>query len=586
MKNNIIIFLSLVWVLLAGGCKKIPVGDNFLEKPPSVDVTVDTIFSNLEYGKRLLTGAYSTLHYGLLYDFNAKGLGMAADILESLTDLTQSFRSDGAVNRIYYSGQYNASTEEDAASSKYSFLNEDNWKGIRMAYIFIENIDRVPDADENTKKELKAEARMIIAMHYCDMYRHFGGLPWVNHSIGVNEDMKFPRLTARATLDSIVALIDKAEPDLPWTIKDLSNQDGRFTQASALGLKARILLFSASPLFNSSTPYLDGEASQKKITWYGGYDPSLWQKAADASGELIKKVESQAGYALIKTGNPRKDFQNGYYLRGNGEILISTRVVFRSSDPNYFYLGFLVTKMHGIGCPTQEYVDMFPMANGIPITDPASGYDPNHPYTNRDPRLYETVLVNDDNYQGRKAELWIGGRERQTQSQSMAGSGYDMRKFLLDFDNATSIGAIVQFPYLRLPEIYLSYAEASNEVNNGPTTESYRCVNIVRNRVGMSNLPLGLSKEQFREAVLNERACEFGYEEIRWFDLIRWKRADDFKKNLHGVNIYKNGNDFTYVKFELPKRGWQQLWSAEWYLSAMPPSEVNKNYGLVQNPGW
>ena len=93
----------------------------------------------------------------------------------------------------------------------------------------------------------------------------------------------------------------------------------------------------------------------------------------------------------------------------------------------------------------------------------------------------------------------------------------------------------------RLAEIYLSYAEALNEVNNGPTAEAYRCVNIVRSRAGLGNLPSGLSKDNFREALLNERACEFGMEEVRWFDIIRWKREDIFKKQLHGMNITKTG---------------------------------------------
>lgn len=584
MKNMITGFLLMV-VLLAAGCKKFKVGNDFLEKPPSVDVTKDTIFSNLEYGKRFLTGAYATLHYGLLYDFSAKGIGMDADILESLTDLTQSFRLDGAVYKIYYSGQYSAGTENGSTSTKYNFLNEDNWKGIRMAHIFIENIDGVPDADDKTKRTLKAEAKMVIAMHYTDMYRHYGGLPWVNHSIGVNENILFPRLTSMATLDSITTLIDEAVPDLPWTLSDISNQDGRFTQASAMGLKARLLLFAASPLFNSPAPYLDGEASQQKMTWHGGYDPTLWKKAEDAAAALITKVESSGGYALVKTGNFRKDFQKAYYQRGNGETLISTRVTYKN-EGDYNYLGMQVTRIHGIGCPTQEYVDMFPMANGLPITDPASGYTANDPFKNRDPRLYESVLTNGDTYAGRTAQLWIGGIERQSESQWMAATGYDMRKFLLDFDNATSFGSVVQFPYLRLPEIYLSYAEASNEANNGPTAEAYRCVNLVRSRVGLENLPSGLTKDQFREAVLNERACEFGYEEVRWFDLIRWKRADDFTKKLHGLNIRRNGNDFTYEKFELPQRSWQKNWSPKWYLSAFPPNEVNKGYGLVQNPGW
>ena len=110
---------------------------------------------------------------------------------------------------------------------------------------------------------------------------------------------------------------------------------------------------------------------------------------------------------------------------------------------------------------------------------------------------------------------------------------------------------------------------------------------MVRNRVGLANLPTGLTQVQFREAVVNERACEFVLEDVRWFDMARWKRDYDFSKKLHGINIFKNADgSFTYQLFELPSRAWQKDWSSKWYLSALPPNEIQKGYGLIQNPGW
>jgi hypothetical protein len=229
---------------------------------------------------------------------------------------------------------------------------------------------------------------------------------------------------------------------------------------------------------------------------------------------------------------------------------------------------------------------MFPMANGLPITDPASGYNPDDPYINRDPRLYETARVNGDTYQGRPAELWIGGRDRTNATNTVAATGYPMRKFILDANAATSYGSVIQWPYLRLAEIYLSYAEASNEFNNGPDAEAYRCVNIIRNRVGLPDLPASMTKEQFREQCLVERACEFAFEEVRWYDIIRWKREDIFRKRLHGCDITKSGTTLTYKIWELPARFWNTSFSPKWYLSAIPSGEVLKGYGLVQNPGW
>ncbi len=189
------------------------------------------------------------------------------------------------------------------------------------------------------------------------------------------------------------------------------------------------------------------------------------------------------------------------------------------------------------------------------------------------------MLTNGDAYQGRTIEEYLGGRERPSAGNLGAVTGASVRKFILDADAATCLGSVVQWPYLRLPEIYLSYAEASNEFEGAPSAEAYRCVNIVRNRVGLGNLPQGLSKEEFREAVLNERAVEFGWEGVRWFDLIRWKREGDFTKTLHGVNIVRSTTTpytFTYTPFEIPARFWKTNWSPKWYLSAFPLSEVTK----------
>jgi hypothetical protein len=583
---------ALVLIVISGlllhSCEELQFGNDFLEKEPSVDVTADTIFTSLELSERYLWGGYSTLPYGLNTNWSAKGNKLGMDILESMTDLCQSYLAWGGINELYYTGQYSASVENSNTKTKYHFLQEQSWEGVRIGWNFIENAVRIPDGSQSYIDQLKAEAKMIIALHYTDMFRHYGGLPWVDHAYTPTEETNMPRMTARATVDSIVALIDAAIPDLPWEVDDPSNWDGRFTAAGAMGLKARLLLFAASPLFNDDAPYLDGAASDQNMTWYGGYDATLWNAAMQASEELLDMVESQGGYGLVNTGNPRQDFQNAYYRRGNGEILISTRVRYQSpawwNQEYYFYQS---AGNYGTACPTKEYIDMFGMADGTPIDAPGSGWDAENPWANRDVRLYETALVNGDVYQGRTAELWIGGRERQNANFKGTASGFGLRKFLLERNNASAIGSVVHWPYLRLSEIYLSYAEAANEVNGGPTAEAYAAVNRVRSRAGLNDLPAGLSREEFREAVLQERALEFGYEEVRWFDLIRWKQEDLFTQTLHGVNTTDNGNGtFTYEVFELPPRYWQENWSPKWYLSAFPPDEINKNYGLVQNPGW
>jgi hypothetical protein len=197
----------------------------------------------------------------------------------------------------------------------------------------------------------------------------------------------------------------------------------------------------------------------------------------------------------------------------------------------------------------------------------------------------------------------MGGRERGNTSESQAAaSGMGLYKFIQDKTTATSIGAPAQWPYLRLAEIYLSYAEALSQANR--TEEAFTWVDQVRARVGLNGLKESYpgkswTKEAFLEEVLRERSCEFGLEDVRWFDLVRWKRADDFKKRLYGVRIYRvyrKGavvpNRYSYKKFTLFKRSWQDSddgtnnFDPKWYLAAFPIAEIYKDYGLTQNPGW
>ncbi|WP_242155595.1 RagB/SusD family nutrient uptake outer membrane protein [Aestuariivivens sediminis] len=586
MKTKTLIYIIALLALVINSCEEVEFGNDFLEKEPSIDVTSDTIFNSIELTERYLWRGYVTLPYGLNTGWPAKRNKIGMDLLESLTDIGTSFLAWGGPNRLYYNGQYSAAVENDASNTKYHYTKEESWEGIRIGWNIIENVDRVPDAPTEYKEQLKAEAKMIIAIHYTDMFRHFGGLPWVDHAYIPTEDTFLPRSTSKETMNNIVSLIDEAIPLLPWTIQDLSNWDGRFTKAAAMGLKARVLLFGASPLFNSNEPFMAGEASDKNMTWHGGYDSNLWTRAAEAAKDLLDNINANGGYDLVNTGNPRQDFQDGYYKRGNGEILISTRVRFRTQGfwaTSYY---FFQSSNYGAAVPTGNYVDMFPMADGTPIDAPGSGWDPNDPWANRDPRLYESVLVNGDSYRGRTAELWIGGRERRNIGHNGSKSGFRQRKFWLDGNTATSVQSIVQWPYLRLPEIYLSYAEALNESNGGPTQAAYDAVNYVRNRAGLNGLPTGLSQVEFREAVLKERALEFYQEEVRWFDIIRWKMEDSFTTPIYGVNTIRENGQFTYEINELPERYWKNDFSPKWYLSAFPPDEINKGYGLVQNPGW
>lgn len=612
--QTIVLMLGLLVSTIA--CEDLAFGDKFLQKPPSTDVTIDTIFSTSEYARRVLWYSYQYLPMGLEVTngyWNTMWLGN----IEGLTDLNQDYLGYSGVNKVYYAGSYNAGVENSprqrfmATKIRFNENETHMWSAIRNAWLTVANIDRVPDMEESEKLRLKAEAKAVVAVYYTHMLRHYGGLPIVDKAISPAEEAMPPRATLQQTVDFIVRLLDEAIacPEFPWYIseEEIGNWDGRMTKAGAMGLKARLLLFVASPLFNNDRPYFDGAASNDLMTWFGGYSRERWKSAIDACDAFFKAVNTNGYYKLVEKEdvNPseyRYAFRAAYFDRGTTETLISVR------RNNYFTANqapYTSQSLRwGAICPTKEYFDMFQTADG----EDFDWNNPEHtknPFVNRDPRLNETFILDGDIFQGRTAAVtqtkaddptnYPKGRDwgvGQVSAKSLL-TGMACRKWGLDRAGEYN-GHIIQWPHLRIAEIYLSYAEALNEYNQGPNELAYQYVDKVRARVGMKGLKKGLSQEEFREALLRERACEFGYEEVRFFDLIRWKKSEKFTSPLHGLNIYKNKNDGSYICEEFPLLGGAQSrswwspggFSEKWYLSAFPLNEVNKGYGLVQNPGW
>lgn len=589
-------------------CEDLAFGDKFLQKPASSDVTIDTIFSSAEYARRILWRSYQNLPYGM--ETSGYWTQMWLGTLEGLTDLNYDNVGYSGLSKVYYPGNYNASVEDaprgQYMATKIRFNNSESgmWGAIRHAWLLHENVDKVPDMDAAEKSRLKAEAKMVVAVYYAHMLRHYGGLPLVDHSIDP-EDTDLPkRATLQQTVDFTIGLLTDAIncPEFPWRIasEDLANWDGRMAKAGAMALKARVLLFVASPLFNADAPYQAGEASEQLMTWLGGYKKDRWKDAINACEEFFTALNSNGYYKLVEAGdggtsNVREAFTSGYYDRGTTETLISVRRNILSANKN----SVLSNSVRWGGyCPTKEYFDMFQMSDGTDF----DWNNPTHaknPFINRDPRIYETFILDGDDFNGRKAGLTIGDGPDYPEGQDWKkgmmhelslATGLACRKWGLD-RNASWNTRPIQWPFIRLAEIYLSYAEALNEYNGGPTTAAYDAADKVRARVQMLGLKKGMGQIEFRNALLRERACEFGYEEVRFFDLIRWKLYNVFETPLHGLNVYKHKTtgEYKLVPFELTKYSrvwWTGGFAPKWCLSAFPSKEINKGYGLVQNPGW
>ena len=625
--------------LFASSCvDQVKFGDSFLEKAPGVAVTQDTIFGKATYARAFSWDPYSKLSYGLPVSWNPVEAKMNTGIFEMMSDCWHSHTDWNGINRKYYSGSYKAGDEDSSDDTRFGYTKENCWEAIRAALLFVENVDRVPDMDDAEKKRLAAEAKVIVASRYFDLFRHFGGLPLIKETYDVQPSYELPRATVEETVKYMVDLLDEAAatPQLPWDLgTDDTNWQGRFTKASAMGLKCKILLFAASPLFNDNVPYCmepPQDAVVNHQVWYGAYKPELWDQCWQACVDFFTELQSKGYYELTQATEAtaqgyRNAYNKAYFTRENNkELLISTHIsrfgkfnswdewqyIFVKGDNGTVYTGGLT--------PTLEFMEMFPISNGEPFrlnaaTNPFyTDNDYNRP--TRDPRLYETMLVNGTQFGDHAAELWIGGRDNINDTEKETGkyaTGFGCYKFYKEGVNSLK-DKYLQWPYLRLAEMYLIYAEALLKSKND-LTGAIEQVNKVRVRVGLGDLAacnpdknLTTDADALLEEILRERACELGLEDVRLFDMTRYKREDLFRKQLHGLKIYRNdgggntpwsgttGNSsaypkptqFTYEAFPLvnPSRAWWSNFSPKWYLSAFPPSEVNKKYGLTQNPGW
>ncbi|WP_044266654.1 RagB/SusD family nutrient uptake outer membrane protein [Bacteroides timonensis] len=582
--KNIIKLLSICFVCSMYSCSDLTFGDKFLgSQPESSGAVLDSMFNSKVNADKVLSSAYAYLPYGLptaAAPYNKMGV----NILEAITDLYQSCRNnaqDGPVN-LYYNGLLSANNTLRNCEA-YRYGSETQYNAIRYAWIYIENAARIPDISEAERSQRIAEAKMVIALSYAEMLRYVGGVPWIDHSIDPNEDMTFPRLTFAETVSKIVGLLDEAIPYLKWKQDEVD--DGRMTKAGAMGLKLRVLLFAASPTFNSDTKW---HSQADEYTCYGNFSNQRWEEAMKAGKAFFDELGRQRIYGLTQPTEDthrahRLAYRSGYYDRGGTEVLISTRRGYDVSIHQQFFDQRLYSG------PTLNYVNMFPWSDG---SDFPANFDWEHPskqpfFENgeptRDPRLYENVAVPGDNYfNDTQAPIYTNHQNYRAE-----GTGFLMMKFILQSASDRNERP-VQWPYLRLPEVMLSYAEAINEFEGPRNAVTY--VNQVRNRVGLSDLPSTIDKTTLREAILRERTLEFGFEEVHWFDLVRWGRKDDFQKKLYGLyskgNQVNNPTSFTFSTYELAARYWVNSWDSKWYLAPIPQSEINKEYGMTQNPGW
>ena len=630
-KLNVILMIVLLGAGLSVSCESLKLGDEGLSKAPeTTGATIDTLFASLKDADKVLATAYYYLPYGLNTSFDSK---MGSEVLEAITDHYVSKKTTEGCGPItlYYNGGLSASLSGTGVGGEaYRFggsasKTEKDYTAIRYAWFFLENADRIPDASKAEIDRKKAEAKMCIAIAYANMFRYVGGVPLLDHAIQLSEELQFPRNTFAETVEYIVKMCDEAAKDLPWYVS--ASESGRLTKAAALGLKLRVLCFAASPTFNSDTPWhpdaADWENMGKYVRYANKYEPQLWQRAKAAADEFMSQWAINGYYGLVQaepTGvdpvsslpmvtprDYRLAYRKAYFNRESIECLISIR----KSNSTSFHDNFIDVVDDYTSGASLEWVNKFPWADGTPFPsdfdwsnpprEPFFKPDPNGtmmmkntPMTEtRDPRLYENVCAPGDKWKnGTPGKSFYNHWNNQG-----LGTGFIISKYVLQ--QSTDRNVPPHWCAMRLAEVFLNAAEAYNEADGGPSPEAYGWVNAVRNRVGLPGLAEGMTKEEFRNALILERELEFGFEEVRWFDMVRWGLKEAFTTRLHGLLSWgdnnQNPSQITYgnpqngdapVYLATPVRKWYTDFDTKWYLCPIPNEEVQKGYGMTQNPGW
>ncbi|MCH5596479.1 RagB/SusD family nutrient uptake outer membrane protein [Niabella ginsengisoli] len=553
-----------------------------IEKIPLELTTIDYIFDSADSlgvnAERYLSGIYNTLPKG----YNRVG----PDLLDAASDDAVSSGTGSSDVFKLATGGYNSSTLP-APENMWGIC----YAGIRKANIFINNIDRVPlnkivVPGFPKKHAYKAEARFVRSLLYFELIKRYGGVPITGDNVWVlGDDVKIPRNSFKQCVDYIVSECDAIEDSLRTiTQTKATGEYHSITRGAGMALKSRVLLYAASPLFNGGNI----ESGNDK-TGYTDVDNNRWKLAADAAKELIDRNEYDLVPTLFSDIFITVDGVNG---KTNKEVILA-RLDSRSTaiEVNNGPVGFSPGTANGITSPTQELVDAFPMKNGLNINDPASGYDIGNPYTNRDPRLDMTILYNGHQWLNTSLETFEGGRSHPGNLNVETKTGYYMRKFMGPFEAQNNFSdQFHDFILFRYAEVLLNFAEARNEFS-GPDNDVYQVLINLRKRAGieegadgMYGVSAGMSKEEMRQAIRNERRIELAFEEHRYWDLRRWKIAETAVNTaLHGMSIIKGSSGrLSYTVSEV----FTPMFATRQYLYPIPYDEVVKNPNMVQNPGW
>ncbi|MFP4367147.1 MAG: RagB/SusD family nutrient uptake outer membrane protein [bacterium] len=586
MRLSKILSSFLVLIVIFTGCE--------LLEPELQNIdTIDRVYEDPEFAEGLLIRAYA---YIPTNDYN-----------------WDEVATDDAVSNDPFNAYMRMATGEWSAI----FNPQNIWNNSNSAILhinhFLEVVDSVPFKWTNDTindlyvRRLSGEAYALRGLFKYFLLRNHGGVgangqllgtPEYNEFIRDQEEFFRPRPDFTQSVISAYADISLALDLLPMDYGNISDLEelpagfsevpsvnvyndvfGDFTQQRitgriARGIRAKLALLAASPAFNPDNSM------------------DLWQDAAEYTGELLDEnggisgIDEKGHIFYLKEQVDESNLTTG----DNQDIaeVLWRRPYYdnRTREQNNF-----PPSVYGNGRinPTQNLVDAFPMENGYPITHPSSGYDPDDPYANRDPRLSLYIVYDGSTVRNETINTGPGtGDDGLEAMENSTRTGYYLRKMLREDVNLNPSSPSNQRHFnihIRYTELYLNYAEAANEAwgPDGTGTFGFSARDVIaalRERAGIEqpdNYLMSIAgKDEMRELIRNERRLELCFESQRFWDMRRWK--EDLTEPARGVRI----SDGTYTVFDVEQRRYNNEYM---HYGPIPYNEIVK-FDFVQNQGW
>ena len=627
LKNILLPAVILVGTLTLNSCKK------YLERSPLADIQEADPYKNFRNFQGFTEELYNCIPLlSVVEAHNSFNLG-EEEFWELGETRILSYHIDQgnymAWTNTFYNflgtgGDPSTGTVTDANRTKGKLWGL-SWYAIRKANVGLANLDKLTDATQEEKDLIAGQLYFFRGYFHQVLMEYWGGLPYIDQVLPSDQVIKIPRLSYQATANKVAADLKRAADLLPvdWdqTLvgkQTAGNNNTRINKIMALCFMGKNYLWAGSPLMN------------RESTGSSSYNTEFCKKSADVFAEALKLTESTNRYELAPFSQYRDLF---YTFNQNGKIpglkesimlenLANAAGRWRWNQVNDYRP--LVIHQTGIKVyPTANYADYYGMANGLPITDPEkkddnSGYDPEYPWKNRDPRFYNDIMIDGEkcvltaqsvgNNEFRQyASLFTNGLFRTADGNKKVWTGYLNSKFVSklmnEYDGYRENNTFV-LSLMRLADVYLLYAEAAangygtpQSTANGYALSAVQAVNKIRNRAGVADVSSKYlsSTTDFLSELRRERAVELAFEGHRFNDLRRWlllterpytlKKAVEFDRATPNAQIYADPKNARVRNFRETVLFERQLGQRHYWLP-FRVEDVNMYSDFKQNPGW